>query len=85
MTVVPAPAGSGKTVLLRSWIAEAGPAGLTAWVVGRLRGNADSVRDEIDRGRFGGLTACDTRREGYGAPSSSRLPLRQNLASRGPP
>ena len=36
MTVVSAPAGSGKTVLLRSWIGEAGLAERTAWVpVGR--------------------------------------------------
>ena len=32
MTVVSAPPGSGKTVLLRSWIAEAGLAGSAAWV-----------------------------------------------------
>ena len=36
MTVVSAPAGSGKTVLLRSWIGEAGLEGSAAWVpVGR--------------------------------------------------
>ena len=36
MTVVSAPAGSGKTVLLRSWISEAGLEGSAAWVpVGR--------------------------------------------------
>ena len=36
MTVVSAPAGSGKTVLLRSWLAQAGLPGRTAWVaVGR--------------------------------------------------
>ncbi len=36
MTVVSAPAGSGKTVLLRSWIREAGLADSAAWVpVGR--------------------------------------------------
>ena len=36
MTVVSAPAGSGKTVLLRSWISEAGVADRAAWVpVGR--------------------------------------------------
>ena len=34
--VVSAPAGSGKTVLLRSWIGQAGLAGRAAWVqVGR--------------------------------------------------
>jgi LuxR family transcriptional regulator, maltose regulon positive regulatory protein len=32
MTVLSAPAGSGKTVLLRSWIAEAGLTGRAAWV-----------------------------------------------------
>ena len=32
VTVVSAPAGSGKTVLLRSWIAEGGLAGRAAWV-----------------------------------------------------
>ena len=32
VTVLSAPAGSGKTVLLRSWIAEAGLAERTAWV-----------------------------------------------------
>jgi LuxR family transcriptional regulator, maltose regulon positive regulatory protein len=29
---ISAPAGSGKTLLIRSWSAEAGPAGNTAWV-----------------------------------------------------
>ena len=44
VTVVSAPPGSGKTVLLRSWIDEAGLAGRTAWVpVGR---------DERDPQRF---------------------------------
>src|SRR5215471_168317 len=44
VTVVAAPAGSGKTVLLRSWIDEAGLAGRIAWVaVGR---------DERDPQRF---------------------------------
>jgi len=35
VTVVSAPAGSGKTVLLRSWIAEAGLTGRAAWVAAR--------------------------------------------------
>src|SRR5215468_11438549 len=36
VTVVSAPAGSGKTVLLRSWMGQAGLAGRAAWVpVGR--------------------------------------------------
>jgi LuxR family maltose regulon positive regulatory protein len=44
VTVVSAPAGSGKTVLLRSWISEAGVADRAAWVpVGR---------DEKDPQRF---------------------------------
>src|SRR5215475_15584434 len=44
VTVVSAPAGSGKTVLLRSWLAAAGLAGRAAWVaVGR---------DERDPQRF---------------------------------
>ena len=44
MTVVSAPAGSGKTVLLRSWIGVAGVADRAAWVpVGR---------DERDPQRF---------------------------------
>jgi hypothetical protein len=33
VTVVSAPAGNGKTVLLRSWIGEAGLAGRAAWVL----------------------------------------------------
>jgi LuxR family maltose regulon positive regulatory protein len=32
VTEVAAPAGSGKTVLVRSWIGEAGRAGRAAWV-----------------------------------------------------
>ena len=44
MTVVSAPPGGGKTVLLRSWIAEAGPAGQAAWVA--------SERDDHDPQRF---------------------------------
>jgi hypothetical protein len=36
VTVVSAPAGNGKTVLLRSWVSHARAAGSTAWVpVGR--------------------------------------------------
>src|SRR5258708_16583042 len=35
VTVISAPAGSGKTVLLRAWIAEAGPAERTGWVAVR--------------------------------------------------
>jgi LuxR family maltose regulon positive regulatory protein len=44
VTVVSAPAGSGKTVLLRSWIAEAGLAGRAAWVA--------AGREEHDPQRF---------------------------------
>jgi LuxR family transcriptional regulator, maltose regulon positive regulatory protein len=43
VTVVSAPAGSGKTVLLRSWIAEAGLAGRVAWVTAG-RGERDPQR-----------------------------------------
>jgi LuxR family maltose regulon positive regulatory protein len=43
VTVVSAPAGSGKTVLLRSWVADAGLSGRVAWVaVGR--GERDAQR-----------------------------------------
>jgi hypothetical protein len=45
VTVVSAPAGSGKTVLLRSWIAEAGQAGRAAWVA--------AGREKRDRGGSG--------------------------------
>src|ERR1700742_3357153 len=44
VTVVSAPAGSGKTVLLHSWIAGTGLAGQTAWV--------SAARDERDPQRF---------------------------------
>ena len=44
VTVVSAPAGSGKTVLLRSWIAEGGLAGRAAWVA--------AGREERDPQRF---------------------------------
>jgi LuxR family maltose regulon positive regulatory protein len=44
VTVVSAPAGSGKTVLLRSWIAGAGLAGRAAWVA--------AGREERDPQRF---------------------------------
>ena len=40
VSVVSAPAGSGKTVLLRSWTVDAGLTGHTAWVpVGRGEGD----------------------------------------------
>ena len=44
MTVVSAPPGSGKTVLLRSWISQAGLADCAAWVA--------AGRDERDPQRF---------------------------------
>ncbi|MGH7918490.1 MAG: AAA family ATPase, partial [Candidatus Dormibacteraceae bacterium] len=44
VTVVSAPAGSGKTVLLRSWIGEAGLSGRAAWV--------SAGRDDRDPQRF---------------------------------
>jgi LuxR family maltose regulon positive regulatory protein len=52
--VVAASAGSGKTVLLRSWIDEAGLAGRTAWVAVR--------RDERDPQRFW-LSVVDALRQ----------------------
>jgi LuxR family transcriptional regulator, maltose regulon positive regulatory protein len=43
VSVVSAPAGSGKTVLLRSWISQASPAGYVAWVPAG-RGERDPQR-----------------------------------------
>src|SRR6201985_3531150 len=44
VTVLSAPPGSGKTVLLRSWMAEAGGAGRVAWgAVGRGGGGHERV------------------------------------------
>ena len=43
VSVVSAPAGSGKTVLLRSWISQAGVAGRAAWVPAG-RGERDPQR-----------------------------------------
>ena len=40
VTVISAPAGSGKTVLLRSWISQAGATGSAAWMTVR-RGEQD--------------------------------------------
>ena len=59
MTVVSAPAGSGKTVLLRSWIAEAGLAGQAAWVA--------AGREERDPQRFWLSVAGALRQTGSGA------------------
>jgi len=54
VTVVSAPPGSGKTVLLRSWMGAAGLAGRAAWVpVGR---------DELDPQRLW-LTVLDALRQ----------------------
>jgi LuxR family transcriptional regulator, maltose regulon positive regulatory protein len=59
VTVVSAPAGSGKTVLLRSWIAEAGLAGRAAWVT--------AGRGERDPQRFWLSTLGALRQTGPGA------------------
>jgi LuxR family transcriptional regulator, maltose regulon positive regulatory protein len=53
-TVVAAPAGSGKTVLLRSWLGQAGLEGQTAWV--------PAGRGERDPQRFW-LSVADALRE----------------------
>ena len=59
VTVVSAPAGSGKTVLLRSWIAGAGLAGQAAWVA--------AGREERDPQRFWLSVAGALRATGPGA------------------
>ncbi|HEV3295137.1 MAG TPA: AAA family ATPase, partial [Streptosporangiaceae bacterium] len=59
VTVVSAPAGSGKTVLLRSWIVEAGLAGRAAWVA--------AGREERDPQRFWLSVAGALRATGPGA------------------
>jgi LuxR family transcriptional regulator, maltose regulon positive regulatory protein len=59
VTVVSAPAGSGKTVLLWSWMAEAGLAGRAAWVA--------AGREECDPQRFWLSVAGALRRTGPGA------------------
>jgi LuxR family maltose regulon positive regulatory protein len=59
VTVVSAPAGSGKTVLLRSWIAEAGLADQAAWVA--------AGREERDPQRFWMSVAGALRATGPGA------------------
>jgi LuxR family transcriptional regulator, maltose regulon positive regulatory protein len=58
VTVVSAPAGSGKTVLLRSWIAGAGLAGRAAWVA--------AGREERDPQRFWLSVAAALRQAGPG-------------------
>ena len=42
VTMVTAPAGSGKTILLRSWIRAAAPTGSVAWVAAGVRGGIRS-------------------------------------------
>ena len=59
VTVVSAPAGSGKTVLLRSWIAGAGLAGRVAWVA--------AGREERDPQRFWLSVLGALRQTGPGA------------------
>jgi LuxR family maltose regulon positive regulatory protein len=58
-TVVVAPPGSGKTVLLRSWINEAGLADCVAWV--------SSGRDERDPQRFWLSVVGELRQTGPGS------------------
>ncbi len=59
MTMVAAPAGSGKTVLLRSWMNEAALAGRAAWV--------PAGRDERDPQRFWLSVVAALRRTTAGA------------------
>jgi len=59
VTVVSAPAGSGKTVLLRSWMAEDGRAGQAAWVA--------AGRQERDPQQFWLSVAGALRQTGPGA------------------
>ena len=56
VTVVSGPPGSGKTVLLRSWIGEADLAGRAAWVpVGRGEGNRTDLTSRAGSGVVLGL------------------------------
>jgi LuxR family transcriptional regulator, maltose regulon positive regulatory protein len=59
VTVVSAPAGSGKTVLLRSWLGQAGLAGRAAWV--------PAGRGERDPQRFWASVAGALRQTSGGA------------------
>src|SRR5215468_11029175 len=59
VSVVSAPAGSGKTVLLRSWISQSGVAGRAAWV--------PAGRGERDPLRFWLSVLAGLRRTGPGA------------------
>jgi ATP/maltotriose-dependent transcriptional regulator MalT len=56
VTLVSAPPGSGKTVLLRSWISEAGLAKRAAWVPAPMRGEDQLGRGAARRGT--GLPEC---------------------------
>jgi LuxR family transcriptional regulator, maltose regulon positive regulatory protein len=56
VTLISAPAGSGKTMLLASWLRSAEPAGPVAWVV--------VGRDETDATRFWGLVMDELRDSG---------------------
>src|SRR5215470_18778944 len=58
VTVVSAPPGSGKTVLLRSWISQAAATGRTAWVTVR--------RGEQDLQQFWLLVLCALRQTAPG-------------------
>jgi LuxR family maltose regulon positive regulatory protein len=59
VTVISAPAGSGKTVLLRSWVSEAGLGERAAWVPAR--------RDECDPQQFWLSVLSAIRRTGPGS------------------
>jgi LuxR family maltose regulon positive regulatory protein len=60
VTLICAPAGSGKTMLLTSWLRGAPPPGAVAWV--------DVERDESDPTRFWGMVMDALRRSGAIAP-----------------
>ena len=71
MTVVSAPAGSGKTVLLRSWISESGLAERAAWVT--------LGRDEPDPQRFWLSALGALRRTSVGSALVRELTAAPNL------
>jgi ATP/maltotriose-dependent transcriptional regulator MalT len=73
VTVVSAPPGSGKTVLLRSWISQAAPADRVAWVPVR--------REERDPQRFWQSVFGALRRTAHAALIADILSL---LAGRAP-
>jgi LuxR family transcriptional regulator, maltose regulon positive regulatory protein len=70
-TVVSAPAGSGKTVLLRSWISQAAPADSAAWV--------PVERNERDPQRFWLAVLGALRRTGPGSALVSELTAAPDL------